>query len=227
MNKYDALRAARPEWFRNTPGGIDIETSPEAVARAGGVIYQDTRRIVLCDAVTFPGGTPGTYLRTMSASPQPGAAVLPVLPDGTVVLVEHFRHATRSWHLEAPRGFGAAGLTSTDTAAKELGEEIGAHAPELLALGRVHPDTGALGDEVRLFAALITSVGALATAEGIRKAIALTFEEAEEMVRDGQITDGLTIALLYRARLHGLASPAARLYTASKPAGRHRAVAGV
>ncbi|MER6118001.1 hypothetical protein [Streptomyces sp. NPDC001743] len=55
----------------------------------------------------------------------------------------------------------------------------------------------------------------------------MTFEEAEGMVRDGQIADGLTIALLYRARLHGLAAPAAPLYAGAKPAGRHRAVAGV
>lgn len=205
MDPYTALQQDRPEWFVNPPGGITIDMDPAAVARAGGVLFQDSRRAVLVDAVHFPDGKPGTYLRTMSMSRQPGAAVLPLLPDLRVVLTEHFRHATRTWHLEAPRGFGTGALTGAETATKELGEEIGARPESLIPLGQMHPDTGALGDTVALFAARVTSTGALETSEGIRRLVVVPFHRAEAMARDDEITDGLTLALLYRARLSGVA----------------------
>ncbi|MBT2408372.1 NUDIX hydrolase [Streptomyces sp. ISL-87] len=206
MEKYEALRAERPELFRNEPGGIEILTEPAAVAAAGGVLYQDPYVTLLRDPVRFPDGREGTYIRSIGSTAEPGCVVLPLL-DGEVVLIEHFRHATRSWQWEIPRGFGTSGLADPANAAKELREEIGATVLELIPLGVLHPDTGVLGDRVLLYAARIDGVGALAGSEGIRGSLTVPFREAEAMVLDGRITDAFTMATLLRARLAGLAAP--------------------
>jgi ADP-ribose pyrophosphatase len=141
-----------------------------------------------------------------SAQRESGVVVLPLLEGGDVVLIQHFRHATRSWHWEIPRGGGTEGLDDETNAAKELREEIGAGARELIALGTVHPDTGILAQPVALYAARIDTVGEVEHAEGIRGLRAVPFADAEEMAATGQITDGFTIAALFRARRAGLAT---------------------
>lgn len=257
---YDALRRARPELFVNEPGGFEILTDPEEVeaarkqaAGAGGgeagpvgVVYADRFVTVVRDAVRFPGGALGLYVRVLPASAEPGVVVLPLLcpaaagpdraeqagqagqagragrtervgrdagadvgaggpdhPEG-VVFVEHYRHATRSWHLEVPRGNGEAGIPGEESAARELTEELGTTPVELVPLGGMYPDTGLLGAGVELFAARIGGVGPVGTEEGIRRAVTVSCREAEAMVRDGAVTDGFSIAVLARARLAGL-----------------------
>ncbi|GAA3002665.1 NUDIX hydrolase [Streptomyces fulvorobeus] len=205
--RYEKLRAERPELFRNEPGGIEILTDPAAVAAAGGVLHQDAYMLLVRDPVRFPDGSRGTYIRSLSPTPEQGCAVLPLL-DGDVVLIEHFRHSTRSWHWEVPRGFGTAGLSDEENAAKELREEIGAVPDEVIPLGEVHPDTGLSSHRVSLFAARISGTGPLDKAEGIRRCLTVPFAEAEAMVGDGRITDAFTIAALMRARLAGVAGEA-------------------
>jgi 8-oxo-dGTP pyrophosphatase MutT (NUDIX family) len=51
--------------------------------------------------------------------------VLPVLPSGQIILVLNFRHPTRSWKLELPRGGMQSGETQEEAALRELKEETG------------------------------------------------------------------------------------------------------
>ncbi|WP_151480169.1 NUDIX hydrolase [Streptomyces albicerus] len=171
-----------------------------------GVVSADPFLYHLRDPVRFPDGTPGLYNRIVPPpDATPGIVVLPLLgPENRVVLIEHYRHATREWHWEAVRGFGEPGASGDDNVARELGEELGARPGETIPLGEVHPDTGLLAHRVELFAARVGSLGEPQTSEGIRSAITVSIAEAEEMVGKGAITDGFTIALLYRARLAGL-----------------------
>ncbi|WP_424890606.1 NUDIX hydrolase [Streptomyces sp. XH2] len=226
---YDRLRATRPELFGNAPGGIDILLDPAEVEEARraahgapaagapeegappaddpppvGVVYADRFVTLVRDAVRFPGGALGLYIRMLSTDASPGAVVLPLTATGDVVLVEHYRHATRSWHWEVPRGMGAPGATGAESAARELAEEIGAEATEWIPLGRLHPDSGLLGDHVELFAARIGGFGVPETSEGIRRIVTRPWPEVSGMVAEGEITCGFTIAVLTRALLNGL-----------------------
>jgi ADP-ribose pyrophosphatase len=208
MDRYEQLRQARPELFRNQPGGIEILTDPAEVLKASGtsgigVMYEDPYVILVRDPVRFPDGRLGTYVRQVTPAGAVGCVVLPLLGD-QVVLIGHFRHADRSWHWEVPRGFGTAGLSGEQNAAKELREEIGAEADELIPLGQLNPDTGMVADPVLLYAARINSVGEVEVGEAIRSYRTLPVSEAEAYVRDGRITCGFTIGALYRARLAGL-----------------------
>ncbi len=77
----------------------------------------------------------------------------------------------------------------------------------MVPLGELHPDTGLCAHRVELYATRVEAVGALDEGEAIHRAVAVSPAEAEAMVADGRITDGFTIAVLYRARLAGLFSP--------------------
>jgi ADP-ribose diphosphatase len=219
-----------PRLFENLPDAhYEILVDPELVAEAEsserdylhsqglpeswsrtGVVYEDPYLIVLRDAVRAPDGSLGTHVRTVPARGAAGAAVIPLL-DSKVVLLRHFRHATRRWHLEIPRGFGEEGVSPADQARQELREEIGAEADDLLYLGGFHTNTGAASDQVELFLAKISALGSLQTDEGIDAVEILTPQQLACLI-DGNgpggnlaaITDSFTIGAFTRAWLRGL-----------------------
>jgi ADP-ribose pyrophosphatase len=227
--EYAELRRRRPEYFTNPPdAAVEILDGVEEVAAAErakaaalrarglpvewsrtGVVYRDEYLTLLRDPVRLPGGAVGTYVRKLPTGGADGVVLLPVL-DGAVVLVEHFRHATRRWHLEAPRGFGEAGVAAEEQAVRELREELGVAPTRLVDLGEVHPDTGTATDAVRLYLAEIAELGPVGAAEGIRAPRAHPPERVGELISDGTITDSFTIAAWTRAWLRGLLAAGTR-----------------
>ncbi|WP_093840099.1 NUDIX hydrolase [Streptomyces aidingensis] len=213
--EYERLRRLRPELFRNDDGPGAIEITAPAAAGSGtpgaapppvgpvGVVYADPYIRVLRDPVRFPDGRNGTYIRILPTAESPGCAVLPLL-DGRIVLLENFRHATRSWELEIPRGFGTDGLSGQENALKELREELSARTAEISPLGAVHPDTGLYAQRVELFLARLESIGEPERAVGIRGVRLVSEAELEGLVREGEVTDGFTLSALAQARVRGL-----------------------
>lgn len=221
-DRYEALCRQWPELFDNPAGfPFTILFEPSLVAAAEdaqraylaarglpewwagtGVVYEDPYLIVTRDAVRKPGGLLGTYVRGMPATGAVGAAVLPVLGD-QVVLLDHARHATRTWHLEIPRGFGEPGKTALDQARQELLEETGAEAVDLIDLGPFHANTGMASDMTQLFVAEIRELGEPQAAEGIVGFKIYPPRQVAQLIKDGQITDSFTIAAFTRAWLFG------------------------
>jgi ADP-ribose pyrophosphatase len=61
----------------------------------------------LNDACKFPDGHEGVFGRILSTKqlePVQGVGVMPITPEGKIILINNFRHATRSWEIELPRG---------------------------------------------------------------------------------------------------------------------------
>ncbi len=120
-----------------------------------GVVREDQYWIWLRDAVYFPNGKPGTYDRliwkTTLNRTSPGVAVLPILPSGHVVLNLNYRHATRSWELELPRGGLMPLETIEEAAMRELKEETGFTVSSLIFLGEIAADTGVLSSVTSVF----------------------------------------------------------------------------
>ncbi|MEU4567593.1 NUDIX hydrolase [Micromonospora sp. NPDC023956] len=221
--QYVELRERQPRHFANPPDavvhilhepdevGAAERAKAEALRKRGlptewsrvGVAYRDEYVTLVRDPVRFSDGSLGTYIRSMPGSDADGVVLLPVL-DGSVVLVEHFRHAIRSWQLEAPRGFGEAGVPPLEQAARELWEELGTVPTRVVDLGLLHPDTGTATDQVHLYLVEIAQVGQLDTLEGIRAVRTYPPEKVGELIRDGVVTDSFTIAAWTRAWLRGL-----------------------
>ncbi len=117
-----------------------------------GEIARDKYIMLVRDPVIFPSGTTGLYDRLLSES-KGGSAVLPIFSNGDIGLIVQFRHATRSWELELPRGNAEHGETPLDTAKRELKEETGFETNDWKYLGTMNPDSGMLQWSVPMFVA--------------------------------------------------------------------------
>ncbi|MCH9634626.1 MAG: hypothetical protein S4CHLAM7_13790 [Chlamydiae bacterium] len=109
-----------------------------------GIIDTDTYWIWIRDAVVFPTGYEGTYNRVVwrSAVDGPGnVAILPVLKDGRVILNLNYRHSTRSWEIELPRGGRFYGETPEKACRRGLRSETGCLTDSQVYLGSITADT--------------------------------------------------------------------------------------
>jgi ADP-ribose pyrophosphatase len=59
------------------------------------------------------------------------SAILPVTPDGKVILLKIYRAAIESYSLEIPRGFAEAGEVPIETERREIMEEIAGKCKKL------------------------------------------------------------------------------------------------
>ena len=221
--QYQALLATRPALALNPKGGIRIVCDPveaaaiEAVmaerfeakglprdwARAG-IMYEDPYMLLLRDAVIFPDGKPGLYHRIIGRHDEPTGVAILGRYRGDVVLVRHFRHPSRRWHLEIPRGAVGAGETPEEMAHVEISEEIGGTIRSLTPLGLLHGASALVQHAVVLVYAELEAVGTPAFGEGIAEIVPVSPARLERMIRDGRITDSFTVAAAFHAHLRGL-----------------------
>ena len=133
----------------------------------------------------------------------PGAvAIVPLLPDGRVVLIRQYRHATGEVLLELPAGTrDQPGEAPIDTAARELIEETGYRAGKLTPLAEFYTAPGFCNELMHLFVATDLTVGdqALMDDEAIGVEI-VTLDAARARIVDGSIRDAKTIIGLQLAR---------------------------
>ena len=222
-DRYRALLAARPALAANPAGGITVVSDPSETARIegimadrfaaqglprewarAGIFYEDPYIILLRDAVIFPDGKPGLYHRVIARHDEPtGVAVLGRY-DGNIVLVRHFRHPSRAWHLEIPRGAVGADEDPFDVAHLEISEEIGGTIRSIERLGLLRGASALMRHSVVLVYAELESVGTPALGEGIAEILLVSPTEFERMIAESAITDAFTVAAAYHARLRGL-----------------------
>ena len=163
-----------------------------------GVIGEDPYFIVVRDLVEFPNGRKGGYLRLIERSSLnngQAVAVLPIYAD-KVVLIKTFRHGTRNWELEIPRGFGENGISPEENAKKELQEETGLSTSKLTLLGKFNSDTSIRSSNVMVYHAKIEefSQSIANDEEAISGIIFLEKKEFENKIIRGDIIDVFTIS---------------------------------
>jgi ADP-ribose diphosphatase len=126
----------------------------------------------------------------------PGSVVvLPVLPDGRILLIRQYRHATRQYLWELVAGRMDTGETPKVAAARELKEETGYRAKRMRIFLDVFPTPGFLEERMFILLAEGLTAGA-AEPEEDEKIIsrAYTRRQLEEMMRDGKLCDAKSIA---------------------------------
>jgi ADP-ribose pyrophosphatase len=125
--------------------------------------------------------------------------VIPLTPDKQVVMIEQWRHGTRTIELETPGGLMDAGETPEVCGRRELLEETGYEPDRMIQLGTVHPNP-----------AIQSNTQHYLLASGCRKVAEPNLDHAEDiivrlaplgdlpaMVRAGKITHGVVIAGFY------------------------------
>lgn len=163
-----------------------------------GIIAEDPYWIWIRDAVLFPNGSYGTYERVLwkreLQQSFPGVAVLPILQDGRILLNRNYRHATRSWEWEMPRGLIETGESPAKAAQRELKEETGWSSENPEYLGSMAVDSGILCSIVPVYSCRLIEKGMshAEDSEAIEGCYAFTIAEIKEGLKNGSF-DGVSL----------------------------------
>lgn len=125
------------------------------------------------------------------------AVILPVLADGSIVLIRNYRFTVDEHLLELPAGMLEAGEDPALCAARELTEETGYTAGSVTPLGTFYSGPGTTDETMHAFVATDLAAGEqnLETYERITVEV-YSARDVRRMVLDGTIHDAKTIAAL-------------------------------
>jgi ADP-ribose pyrophosphatase len=175
-----------------------IETKVSSEAVFDGKLLHVRR-----DVVQLPDGS----LATREHIVHPGAVlIVPVLPDGRLVVERQFRYPLDRVFIEFPAGKIDPGEATEDTARRELREEAGYEATRWTPLGTIHTLISYTNERIDLFVAEgLTHVGAKLDAGEFLDIVTMTEEALLAALDRGEITDAKTVAalLLYERRRRG------------------------
>jgi ADP-ribose pyrophosphatase len=123
-----------------------------------------------------------------------GAAVVPVLPGGDVLLVRQFRYPMQEYLLELPAGKIDGGEPPEETAARELGEEVGFKAGRLTKIAECYSTPGFCDEKLHIYVAEeLTPVQASGDDDEDLEIVRLTRAELQEHLQHGRFRDAKTI----------------------------------
>lgn len=156
------------------------------------VRFQNPWWSYILDTFQLRSGETGeyNYVHTRGSS-----LVVPVLPDGRLVMIKQYRYLLDRLSVEFPGGGVQEGETFSQTAASELLEETGIVAEELINIGQFCPFVGVTDEWCRVFLArgLIKAEAQPESTEDI-EVIMRRPDEIEAMIQRNEIWDGQTLA---------------------------------
>ena len=150
--------------------------------------------------------------RDMSRSPRDGRAhdfyvieapdwinVIPVTTDERVVMIEQYRHGIEGVTLEIPGGMVDPGESPRETAAREMLEETGYAARELVALGSLHPNPAIQNNRIHTFLARGAEFRGAPVFAGTEQTVVrlVPLARVPSLIADGTITHSLVVAGFY------------------------------
>jgi ADP-ribose pyrophosphatase len=118
------------------------------VELASELVYEGVFLKLRRDRARMPDGAE----RVREYVVHPGAsAMVPVFPDGSVLVERQFRYPLREVFVEIPAGKLDPGETPLQTARRELVEETGYTAAQWAHLTRIHPAIGFANEVIDIF----------------------------------------------------------------------------
>jgi ADP-ribose pyrophosphatase len=179
---------------------IDRREAPRIRAKTG-ILIEDKLHYFVRDAVKYPSGEVGTSMRIIGCTMHDGPAGVVALAsrDGNLFLRETFRHATRRWELETPRGQRETGMSAENAARKEIDEELGFKVLSIECIGQVSGDTAILASTLPVFWTELAPGPPRDHPEG-KEAFGRIVEvfppELRTRIARGEIRDGYTLSAL-------------------------------
>jgi 8-oxo-dGTP pyrophosphatase MutT (NUDIX family) len=125
--------------------------------------------------------------------------VIPLTDDGRVVMIRQFRFGIEGFTLEIPGGMCDGGEPPIEAARRELREETGYAARELVPLGWVHPNPAVQTNRCHSYLALGAHPAGPPDpdADEAFEVSTVSLEEIPRMIRDGTVTHALVIAAFH------------------------------
>ncbi len=151
------------------------------------------------DELEYNSGNRG--IREIAVHPG-GAVVVPVKDDGKIVMVRQFRYPFQKFFLELPAGKLDKDEVPLTCAARELEEETGYTAGEIIKLGKISTTPGFCTEVLHIYLARNLKLGGHNREEGEYGMEILEFfqQEIEEKIFKGEITDAKTICGIFMAK---------------------------
>lgn len=132
-----------------------------------------------------------------------GAAVVAVDDRQRVCLLHQYRYAAGGWLWELPAGKIDDREPPLQTAQRELADEAGITARQWTSLGHVVSSPGVFTEVVHLYLAReLEPVQQNTDPDEVLEVHWVGWREAYERARDGELTDGKTVAGILRALAH-------------------------
>jgi rSAM/selenodomain-associated transferase 1 len=209
--------AMMPEWY-DVDRPEDLERLSDDLARDGRLAASATRtalRLLRAEGILYPvNSSPWTSIEreVLYASPwrsfvseqvethtgeridyryfDTGQAVwvVPVTPDGRIILIRQYRHPVREWCVEVPAGSDDG--DPLETAIRELREEIGGIAGRIVPVASYFPASAHLTHRGHVFVAFDVETGDVAhEPTELMSAFAVPLDLAVDMARRGEIDD--------------------------------------
>ena len=130
----------------------------------------------------------------------PWVNVIPLTPQNEVILIRQYRHGIRNLTLEIPGGLVEGHDTPEAAAKRELCEETGYQAAEMISLGSVLPNPAIQNNRCYTFLAkdvFLAGKQKLDVMEDI-EVLSRPLSEIPPLIRKGEINHSLVVAAFFK-----------------------------
>ena len=153
------------------------------------------------DEIEYDSGNKG--IREVAVHPG-GAVVVPLRDDGKIVMVKQFRYPFQKFLLEMPAGKLDDNENPINCAVRELEEETGYKAQNMIRLGSICTTPGFCTEVLHIFLARNLIPGNHNREEGEHgmEVFEFTLDEIEKKILAGEIVDSKSICGIQLYKLH-------------------------